>query len=108
MGFLYWDSNVLDPQILEDWGLFKSKKIQKFQNMLETFQDIGNFPMVYEGNYIETEFLGLGERFFLLDDLSMVQIAQMTDIFKGSLNGIFEVVPGGVFPYSFLGSLCKL
>ena len=30
MGFLYWDSNVLDPQILEDWGLFKTKKIHLF------------------------------------------------------------------------------
>ncbi len=86
LGLLYFDSEVLDPQICEEHSWFR-KKDKNFKNMLSKYQIRGISPKL-NGNSIKTGFIGRGEDFFRFKDRNFQQISQSTTIFRGSMNGI--------------------
>ena len=86
LGLLYFDSEVLDPQICEEHSWFKKRDIN-FKDMLSKYQIRGISPKL-NGNYIESGFIGRGEDFFKFKDRNFQQISQSTTIFRGSMNGI--------------------
>ena len=86
LGLLYFDSEVLDPQLCEEHSWFK-KRDKDFKNMLSKYQIRGISPKLKE-NYVESSFIGRGEDFFKFKDRNFQQISQSTTIFRGSMNGI--------------------
>ncbi|QEE15482.1 hypothetical protein DSAG12_01308 [Promethearchaeum syntrophicum] len=86
LGLLYFDSEVLDPQICEEHSWFRKRDLA-FKNMLSKYQIRGISPKL-NGNYIESGFIGRGEDFFKFKDRNFQQISQSTTIFRGSMNGI--------------------
>ncbi|MHA1562553.1 MAG: hypothetical protein ACTSPA_10555, partial [Promethearchaeota archaeon] len=89
LGLLYFDSEVLDPQICEVHSWFR-KRDTDFKNMLSKYQIRGISPKLNK-NYIETGFIGRGEDFFKFKDRNFQQISQSTTIFRGSMNGIVGI-----------------
>ncbi len=89
LGLLYFDSEVLDPQLCEDHSWFR-KRDKDFKNMLSKYQIRGISPKLI-GNYIESVFIGRGEDFFKFKDRNFQQISQSTTIFRGSMNGIVGI-----------------
>ena len=87
LGVLYLDANVLDSNILTDGVLWK-KKMSSFMDMHTNYRQKENFPTVINHEYVETLFLGQGERIFDLNHLTFLQMAKMTEYFKGSFFGI--------------------
>ena len=86
LGLLYFDSEVLDPQLCEEHSWFRKRDID-FKNMLSKYQIRGISPKLNE-NCIEAGFIGRGEDFFKFKDRNFQQISQSTTIFRGSMNGI--------------------
>jgi len=89
LGLLYFDSEVLDPQICEEHSWFR-KRDTDFKDMLSKYQVRGISPKLND-NYIEAGFIGRGEDFFKFKDRNFRQISQSTTIFRGSMNGIVGI-----------------
>ncbi len=89
LGLLYFNSEVLDPQICEEHIWFR-KRDKDFKNMLSKYQIRGISPKLKE-NYVESGFIGRGEDFFKFKDRNFQQISQSTTIFRGSMNGIVGI-----------------
>jgi len=87
LGILIFDNTVLDPQISDDWTLFKRNK-HYFVDILKNYFNLEYLPKIQDNSVIDLEFIGKGEKFFSLDQMNLSQIAQMTSYFNGELNGI--------------------
>ncbi len=91
LGILYWDTEVFDDQILEEWGLFQSRKAKRFQNLLAKYHENDYFPEISDNQSLECKILGIGEKFFDFKYANFKRIAKMTQHFRGNLFGIFGI-----------------
>jgi hypothetical protein len=89
-GILYMDGSVYDQAILDEGGIFKWFKKQ-FSEMPKKFRQMKKYPIIGEDFSIQSQFIGLGEKFFLLNERNPQQIAQMSEFFQGNLCGIMGV-----------------
>ncbi|MHA1887024.1 MAG: hypothetical protein ACTSX0_03290 [Promethearchaeota archaeon] len=87
LGILTFTDQPLDSQILEDWGFFKRRK-KYFSNLLINYHKQSKSPIILDQFYINTDFLGVGEKFFSFLHSNQVQIAQLSSYFHGSLHGV--------------------